>query len=146
LPDDIALDSSQPEKAGERESPSQEQPSIDAELLAEQPPVKHFLDVMIGAFSARVGARNPLLDKLNPEQIDKYLDYGRESERDEFSLRKSNRWFSAGYVGLGVAVFVFLVIYLAPSRPDLLGDIFKLAFGFIGGLGVGLRMGRKSAD
>lgn len=80
---------------------------------------------------------NPLLEKFSDEHIHKYLDYIQRDDDNEFKLRSSGRWFHSFYFVIGIATFLFLVIYLAPTNQSLLSDIIKILVSFAGGLGSG---------
>jgi len=80
---------------------------------------------------------NPLLEKFTDEHIHKYLDYIQRDDDHEFELRSSSRWFHSFYLIMGLASFLFLVIYLAPIDKALLSDIIKVIVAFAGGLGSG---------
>lgn len=80
--------------------------------------------------------KRALSEKLQPEHIDKFLDIAKVNEENEYKDRISSKKDIRLFVLLGVAVFVFLVIFLK-SNTDLLMSILRDGFAFIGGFGAG---------
>lgn len=105
-------------------------------------PIKQSVELsMMSMISGR--NNNPIIQKLTPEHISKFLDYTQEDDRRDHSLKASNRWFHLAYVVIAIIVFIFLVVYLLDRNTPLLIDILKLFIAFIGGMGSGF--GIKSA-
>lgn len=76
-------------------------------------------------------------DKLQPEHIDKFLDIAKLSEENEYKDRVSTKRDIKIFVFAGIAVFIFLIIYLAKDNTDLLMSILRDIFAFVGGFGAG---------
>ncbi len=88
--------------------------------------------------SSRGGAgHHPIFKKFTEGHVDKYLDYIQRDDDNEFSLKKSNRWFHLFYTALALCFFSFLIVYLLPKDRTLLNDLLKLLVAFSGGIGSG---------
>lgn len=125
------------EKANSKETPS-ELPEEFAEALQDMPPrMRRSITMEMMQTSLRGSFSHPLVEKLTEEHIDKFLDNSQKDNDNEYKYKSSNRWFYLMYSALGIALFVFLIIFLLPQNEDLLLDIFKLLVAFIGGLGSG---------
>jgi len=83
---------------------------------------------------------NPIIAKMSPEHISDILKINNTEMLQEFKYKSSNRWFLLGIITIGVALFIFLVVYLADKHNAILMDILKIACGFIGGLGSGFAL------
>ena len=63
-----------------------------------------------------------------------------ESDAARQRTHRSNRWFRLAYVGLGVALFIFLTLSLLPDRSDLYFQILQglglFGSGLAGGYGI----------
>lgn len=110
---------------------------IDAIVKDMPPEVRQTVRMAMMQTFSRGPAVHPLLEKFTAGHIDKVLDYSQEDDKNEFSLRRSNRYFNLSYVIIGLSVFIFLIVFLAPQNIDLLKDILKLLVAFIGGVGSG---------
>ncbi len=87
------------------------------------------------ASSTRTG--HPLLEKLNPQHIDKLLDIYEKDNDNTYRSAASNKWFNLSYVIIFVSVLCFLIVFLVPSNIGLLSDIIKFLLGLVGGFGAG---------
>lgn len=76
-------------------------------------------------------------DKLQPEHIDKFLDIAKQNEENEFKDRQTSKRDIKLFVFAGIAVFIFLIVFLSKDNTDLLMNILRDAFAFIGGFGAG---------
>lgn len=84
-----------------------------------------------------IDSSNPVYEKINEKHIDKIIDYARDDEKDSSKLRSSNRFFNLVYTILGLAIFIFLIIYLLPRDLQLLVEILKVVVLFAAGVGSG---------
>ena len=84
---------------------------------------------------------HPIFDKFEGEHVSQFLDLSHQSDEAERSVRRSGRWFKAGYTILGLGLFVFLTVWLLPEQADLYSEIVKSVCLFAGGLagGYGLK-------
>lgn len=133
-------------KDGEKDLPARinGEPKADSEAEADfkrlvdsaPAPVRRMMLQMMSV-QGRGPLPHPIFEKFTPEHVDKFLDYSHEDEVNEYSLARFNKWFHLGYAVLFAAFLVFLVVYLAPSNKDLLGDILKMLAVFAGGFGSG---------
>lgn len=80
---------------------------------------------------------HPILEKITPEHIDKLLDNLHQDDENMFNYSKSNRLFTAVYVLIALAFFVFLIVFLLPNNKDMLIELLKLGIAFAGGMGSG---------
>lgn len=92
---------------------------------------------MTSASMGTMRSGHPLFEKFNEEHVHKFLDYTQKDDDNEFTYRSSNRLYHIGYAILGVALFIFLVVYLVPKDKILFDQIFKMLVAFAGGLGSG---------
>jgi len=134
-------------KTDEGDLPAEiETKELDAEfqqvMKSAPPKMRHMMLSMMMRLQGAGPMPHPIFDKFKSEHVDKFLDYSHEDEVNAFSLARSNRWFHLGYALLFVGVLLFLIVYLAPTQKDLLGDILKMLAIFAGGFGAGF--GTKS--
>ncbi len=125
-------------KALEKDEAAEILSSLPDELPQE---VKERVTSMMMGFSgtsiSRSSSRHPLFDKFSEDHVHKYLDYIQRDDDHAHELKSSNRWFHLTYTIIGVLFFSFLVVYLLPKDKNLLNDILKLLFTFVGGIGSG---------
>jgi len=110
---------------------------IEPEILENLPPdVRRVAEFAFGM--QRVGPMpSPFASKINEGHITRILDISeKDSERDFDDIQRS-RWFTLGYAGLIVGVFVFLTIFLVGKNAALYTEILKLTVVFLGGAGSG---------
>ena len=75
--------------------------------------------------------------KIESKHIDKFLEIAAMNEKNSFEDRQNTKKDVRLFVIIGVAVFIFLVIFLSRDNSDLLIDILTAAFAFLGGFGAG---------
>ena len=80
---------------------------------------------------------NPLTEKLTEKHIDKILDISAKDDERSFADSAHSRWFTLVYVILGIALFVFLTIFLVGADKELYKEAVKLFAVFLGGFGGG---------
>ena len=80
---------------------------------------------------------HPIFAKLEREHVTQFLDHAHESDTNESRFRSSSRWFRLGYVLIGVAIFVFLTVFLIPGQSALYFEILKGIGIFAAGVGGG---------
>lgn len=78
-----------------------------------------------------------LANSINEKHIDKLLDISDKAEDREFELKNKQENYRLIYVVLGIALFVFLTIFLAKDSQDIFLDVLKIGLGFLGGWGAG---------
>ena len=78
-----------------------------------------------------------LANSINEKHIDKLLDISDKAEDREFELKNKQENHRLIYVVLGIALFVFLTIFLAKDSQDIFLDVLKIGLGFLGGWGAG---------
>jgi hypothetical protein len=78
-----------------------------------------------------------LANSINEKHIDKLLDISGKAEDREFKLKNKQENHRLIYVILGIALFVFLTIFLAKDSQDIFLDVLKIGLGFLGGWGAG---------
>lgn len=80
---------------------------------------------------------NPVTKKITAEHISRIIEVTEASEvRQHEDQKDSRRWLFA-FCLLGVAAFLFLVVFLADKNKDLLLELLKLFVTFVGGIGAG---------
>ncbi len=112
------------------------EPELEKTLEDMPPDIRRTVKMAMMGFSSGPGP-HPLFDKFNDEHVHKFLDYAQQDEENKFRIKCSNRWFVLGYTGLGVAFFVFLIVFLLPDNEEILLDLLKVLVAFAGGLGGG---------
>ena len=80
---------------------------------------------------------HPIFDKFNDGHVDTFLAHSHEEDMERLRAEHRGPIYGFLYAALVVAVLVFLVLYLLPQDPDLLGEILRLAIAFAGGVGGG---------
>lgn len=85
-------------------------------------------------------AYHPIFDKFDSQHVTQFLKDSFESDAARQRTHRSNRWFRLAYVGLGVALFIFLTLSLLPDRSDLHFQILQglglFGSGLAGGYGI----------
>ena len=83
---------------------------------------------------------HPIFDKFEPQHVTQFLEDASESDAAKHKMHMGNRWFRLAYVGLGVAVFIFLTTYLLPNHSELYFQMLQglgiFAAGLAGGYGI----------
>ncbi len=107
------------------------------EILQDMPPEikKKFLSISMGSFSRSL--LSPLESKINEKHIDKILDIKEKYEDKIFKDTQQSRKFLLVYILIGVALFVFLTLFLVSNDKELFKEIIKLFIAFVGGIGAG---------
>lgn len=107
------------------------------------PPIPDDVLKSVSAFmlSSKSGPMiHPFWDKLQPEHIPDLIRSIDTEFGHEIDFQKRSQWFGLGYTLIGVAVLVFLVVFLK-SDPDLfkiaLTAIISGGVSFVGGYGLG---------
>jgi hypothetical protein len=89
-----------------------------------------------------------LLDKFNDEHINKYLDGLQRESQQEYELKKTNRWYYLWYIIAALVFLTVVIIFLAPTNPDLLKDILQtltvVITSFSGGFGFKVLLDRQN--
>jgi hypothetical protein len=110
----------------------------DSELPSDMPkPVRRVITQFMGEMRRSGPASSPLVEKLTSEHIDQLIEITNEDSRLEYRDAQQRRKYSVAYFLIGSALFVFLVIYLSGSNPDLLEALIGYLIAFLGGLGGG---------
>jgi hypothetical protein len=124
-------------KSKEEKTEMHDTESEALEILQDMPPEikKRFLSISKGSFSRSI--LSPLESKINEKHIDKILVIKEKYEDNIFSDTQSARKFQLIYILLGVALFVFLTLFLVSNDKDLFKEIIKLFIAFVGGFGAG---------
>jgi hypothetical protein len=82
-------------------------------------------------------ALSPFESKINEKHIDKILDIKEKYDDKIFNDTQQSRKFLLVYILIGVALFVFLTLFLVSNDKELFKDIIKLFIAFVGGIGAG---------
>jgi len=114
-----------------------EGPGLPPEL-AEKIPADIRQQVTTIFASAQQSSISPLIQKITPEHIAKAMDMAREQAGHELEYAKGSRFCQMLIYGSALAVFVFLVVFLA-DNPTILAPVLAALLGFAGGYGVGGR-------
>jgi len=131
-----------PGQAVERPDPSNravdESSPLPPELAAKLPPQVRS-EVTAFIMQMQYAPANPLARRVTSEHITLALELGAKESERQFTYAKQTRWFQGGVFVVAVAVFVFLVLFLA-DRPTLLAPTLTSLLGFAAGFGVGKRV------
>lgn len=102
---------------------------------------EHFMGMAMSQMRSGI---SEIASKLTPQHIDKLLDEsGKDNER-EYKDRNYQRWFIIGIIALGIAVLIFLTLYLAKDNESIFMKILIPILTFLGGVGAGYGIGKKS--
>ena len=52
----------------------------------------------------------------NPNTLPSSLNHAHEHDREDSRFRRGSRWFRLTYVLIGIAIFVFLTLFLLPAH------------------------------
>lgn len=115
-------------------------PNEEALDVPDSPAAMRELLATFTSISASGPMHHPIFAKFEREHVTQFLDHAHESDTKESRFRSSSRWFRLGYVLIGVAIFVFLTVFLIPGQSALYFEILKgigiFAAGVGGGYGV----------
>ena len=128
-------------KNKENEKKEQSEPEQVQKIIEHLPPEEQSVLEGLMISSSMTSTSSPIppqiLDKLNEKHIDRILDISDESDKREYTYKTKKEKYTFYYVILGIAVFVFLTVFLAKDKTDLFLDVVKIGAGFLGGLGLG---------
>ena len=100
-------------------------------------PTGGFEEIQSGMMAMMSGQMHPpYMSKIESEHIGQLIQSADKSDERQFEYAKRSQWFRAGIITLGIAVFLFLVVFLSKDSSDLLRDMMFVALGIIGGLGA----------
>lgn len=110
--------------------------TIDPEVIEGLPPeIKKVFE--FGMLQMRSGPHNPIMDKLEPQHIDKILSIAEKDEEHSDKQTTKRRRYNLVYVLLGISVFIFLIVYLIEIDKELLLKILAAITLFGAGFGGG---------
>lgn len=117
--------------------------STEAEVFDKEPEGEGMPKAVMQRFEMGIEAirgqlHPPYMSKIESEHIGKILDNADKSDDRHFIFSKRSQWFGIGKISLGIALFVFLILFLSSDNKDLLADIMKIGIGFVGGTGFGI--------
>ena len=115
-------------------------PEEITEIVKSLPPeqgrtIKRSFEFMMSA--TNMPSYYPLLKKLSGEHIDKIIEYSEKDDERSFRFALFSKWHTLIFTILGMGIFIFLTLFLAKDASNIYMDILKVAFGFLGGFGVG---------
>ncbi len=80
---------------------------------------------------------HPIFEKITSDHITKIIDSSNlDSERELTDITQRRR-YSMAFAIMVAAIFVFLVVYLSGSNPELLKSLIGYLIAFAGGAGIG---------
>lgn len=100
--------------------------------------VKSMVLSMSGRIQETTHPAASIAKKVTPSHISSFLTYSDKSDERKYKYSLKTKLYTFLYVMLGIGVFIFVTVFLAKEFPDLYTDILKIAFGFLGGLGIGI--------
>lgn len=103
--------------------------------------IKERIQLMMSSFN--MPSYNPLIKKITGEHIDKIIENSEKDDERGFRFACISKNYTLIFTILGIGVFIFLTIFLAKDASNIYMDILKVAFGFLGGFGVGTFLRRK---
>ncbi len=111
----------------------------DFEIPEDLPPkMRKRVEAIFSMGSISRSNLSPFESKINEKHIDKILEIKEKYDDKIFRDTQHSRKFLLVYVLIGVALFVFLTLFLVGRDKELLRDIIKLFIAFVGGLGAGV--------
>jgi len=115
-------------------------PEEITEIIKNLPPeegktVKRSLEFMMSSFN--MPSYYPLIKKLSGEHIDKIIEYSGKDDERSFQFACKSKLYTLILTILGMGIFIFLTVFLAKDASNIYMDLLKVAFGFLGGFGVG---------
>jgi hypothetical protein len=114
--------------------------SEEAEFYEDEdipPQMKERITKFMSMGSISRSALSPFELKINEKHIDKILDIKEKYDDKIFKDTQQSRKFLLAYILIGVALFVFLTLFLVSNDKELFKDIIKLFIAFVGGIGAG---------
>jgi len=119
-------------------APSVRIPQEVEDVLSKAPQsVRARFEMWLGQIFRPAPQPTTMWDRVTSENLPTVIKSIDRSEELQYEDAQHRRWFALGFCLVGVVVLVFLVLTLAVSNPALLEKLVALAFGFVGGLGVG---------
>ena len=105
------------------------------------PETKETIKMSVSSMQRSITAvPHPLMDKLTESHIDKILDINARSNELGRKDAKESRIFTLLYAAAGVALFVFLTLFMVGSHTATYMELIKLILpffaGLIGGMGI----------
>lgn len=91
-----------------------------------------------------LGRKNPIADKITSDHIDKILDGSEKNSEREYNEKKNQRWFIFAIILVGIALLIFLTVYLAKDNEATFMKILIPILAFLGGMGAGYGVAKKS--
>ena len=107
---------------------------IPEDLEGLPPELKTFIMSMRG-YSGPIP--NPLASKINEDHIDKIIEASAKDDERRYKDMQQARKFHLIYFLAGIALFVFLTLFLVGKDTELFKEIVKLFIVFVGGIGAG---------
>ena len=80
---------------------------------------------------------HPFASKLTESHIDKIIEISAKDDERRYDDTQQARKFTLVYILMGVALFVFLTLFLVGKDTELFKEIIKLFIIFVGGMGAG---------
>jgi hypothetical protein len=107
------------------------------DILEDMPPEikKRFLSISMGSISRSI--LSPFESKINEKHIDKIIELGEKDNERMYKDTQHSRKFRLIYFLIGVALFVFLTLFLVGKDTELFKEVIKLFVVFVGGMGAG---------
>ncbi|GAI91758.1 unnamed protein product [marine sediment metagenome] len=130
-----------PRKLAKNQEPEEDiLPEEISEIVKKLPPeqgetIKKSMEFMMSAIN--VPYYSPLLRKLSGEHIDKIIEYSEKDDERSFKFALISKRHALILTIFGMGIFIFLTVFLAKDSSNIYMDILKVAFGFLGGFGVG---------
>jgi hypothetical protein len=118
-------DKSQPQEAGE----------VQPDLTGMPRELRQIFEMSLHSVSGKMPS--PIYSKLNESHIDRIIENAENDEKRQYSDHQLGRVFKLIGAVLGLAVFIFLIVFLSSNNSTLLTEIIKLAVAFGGGVGAG---------
>ena len=110
---------------------------IPGEILEKLPkPMQETIRQTFGIM-AHGPMQNPIAKKITPEHISQIISLQDKEIDRGYQFQQSGRYFTAGYVILGVASFFALAWFFGQSDPVLFKQILVTLGTFIGGFAAG---------
>jgi len=126
-----------PKKPEDEKTAGHDTQKKDLDILEDMPPEikKRFLSFSMGSISRSI--LSPFESKINEKHIDKILELSDKDNERLYKDTQHSRKFRLIYLLIGVALFVFLTLFLVGKDTELFKEVIKLFVVFVGGMGTG---------
>lgn len=111
--------------------------SNEDELDSLPPEIKKVVEMGFSMQRLSTPISNPVFSKITEEHISRIIEIGNKEEDNSYKDSQSNKFYNFLYFIVGIALFVFLIVYLGKENKDLFLEVLKIGIAIVGGFGGG---------